>query len=62
MDPNQGYTKAIVINSAFGLGELVVSGGIKPDEFVVDKRVLHKAVNPIIGKELDNFSFNKPTQ
>lgn len=52
LDPNQGYTKAIVINSAFGLGELVVSGGIKPDEFIVDKRVLHKAVNPIIGKTM----------
>ena len=54
LDPNQGYTKAIVINSAFGLGELVVSGGIKPDEFIVDKRVLHTAVNPIIGKTIGN--------
>ena len=27
MDPESGYDKAIVINSAFGLGELVVSGG-----------------------------------
>ena len=40
MDPESGYSKAIVINSAFGLGELVVSGGVKPDEFILDKRVL----------------------
>jgi pyruvate,water dikinase len=52
LDPNQGYTKAIVINSAFGLGELVVSGGIKPDEYILDKRVLYTAVNPIIGKTI----------
>lgn len=45
MDPESGYNKAIVINSAFGLGELVVSGGVKPDEFIVDKRVLKKSLN-----------------
>ena len=39
-DPETGYNKAVIINSAFGLGELVVSGGVKPDEFIVDKRVL----------------------
>ena len=54
LDPNQGYTKAVVINSAYGLGELVVSGGVKPDEFIVDKRVLFSAENPIIGKTLGN--------
>ena len=31
IDPESGYNKAIVINSSFGLGELVVSGGVKPD-------------------------------
>ena len=40
LDPETGYDKAIVINSAFGLGELVVSGGVKPDEFIIDKRTL----------------------
>ena len=35
IDPETGYNKAIVINSAFGLGELVVSGGVKPDEFIL---------------------------
>lgn len=40
IDPESGYDKAIIINSSFGLGELVVSGGVKPDEFILDKRVL----------------------
>lgn len=49
IDPETGYNKAIVINSAFGLGELVVSGGIKPDEFILDKRVLKEdGSDPII--------------
>lgn len=40
LDPETGYDRAIIINSAFGLGELVVSGGVKPDEFIVDKRTI----------------------
>lgn len=52
IDPETGYNKAIVINSAFGLGELVVSGGIKPDEFILDKRVLKDVeADPIIMKK-----------
>ena len=42
IDPETGYDRAIVINSAFGLGELVVSGGVKPDEYIIDKRVLRE--------------------
>ena len=53
IDPETGYDKAIVINSAFGLGELVVSGGVKPDEFIVDKRILQlNEQHSIIGKKL----------
>lgn len=52
LDPETGYDKAIVINSAFGLGELVVSGGVKPDEFILDKRVLRDIEgDPIIIKK-----------
>ena len=52
LDPETGYDKAIVINSAFGLGELVVSGGVKPDEFILDKRVLRDIeADPIIIKK-----------
>ena len=52
IDPETGYNKAIVINSAFGLGELVVSGGVKPDEFILDKRVLDLTEkDPILSSE-----------
>jgi pyruvate,water dikinase len=52
LDPETGYNKAIVINSSFGLGELVVSGGVKPDEFILDKRVLRDiSSDPIIIKK-----------
>lgn len=52
IDPETGYNKAIVINSSFGLGEFVVSGGVKPDEIICDKEVL-KLVgkDPIIMKK-----------
>lgn len=53
IDPESGYNKAIVINSSFGLGELVVSGGVKPDEFILDKRVLKDIeADPIIMKKI----------
>ena len=51
IDPESGYDKAIIINSSFGLGELVVSGGVKPDEFILDKRVLNLFDN-ILGCHL----------
>ena len=52
IDPETGYNKAIVINSSFGLGELVVSGGVKPDEIILDKRVLKDIeADPIIMKK-----------
>tara|TARA_B100002019_G_C21261843_1_gene597188 strand:- start:354 stop:2717 length:2364 start_codon:yes stop_codon:yes gene_type:complete len=55
LDPETGYDKAIVINSAFGLGELVVSGGVKPDEIILDKRALRiLGADPIIMKKIGN--------
>ena len=49
LDPESGYDKAIVINSVFGLGELLVSGKVRPDEFILDKRALSdKEKDPII--------------
>jgi len=53
IDPESGYNKAIVINSAYGLGELVVSGGVRPDEIIIDKRSLEeKSEYPVIKKQL----------
>ncbi len=53
LDPETGYDKAIVINSSFGLGEIVVSGAVKPDEYILDKRVLTCfSGDPIIMKKI----------
>ena len=53
IDPETGYNKAVVINSSYGLGELVVSGGVKPDEIIIDKRsILENSEYPIIDKKL----------
>lgn len=53
IDPESGYDKAIVINSSFGLGELVVSGGVKPDEIICDKKNLKNIKHdPIIMKKM----------
>lgn len=55
LDPETGFNKAIVINSSFGLGELVVSGGVKPDEIICDKRTLKQIdADPIIMKKMGN--------
>jgi pyruvate,water dikinase len=51
LDPESGYNKAIVINSSFGIGELVVGGGVKPDEFILDKRIIYEK-DPILEKKL----------
>jgi pyruvate,water dikinase len=53
LDPESGYNKAIVINSSFGLGELVVSGGVKPDEYICNKETLTTIdADPILMKKM----------
>lgn len=52
LDPESGFRNVIVINSTFGLGELLVSGNVKPDEFIVYKSPLL----PILSKTLGSKS------
>ncbi len=55
LDPETGNNSAIVINGSYGLGELVVSGGVKPDEFIINKRALaEKFPDPIVSQVLGN--------
>ena len=55
IDPDTGYDKAIIINSSYGLGELVVSGHITPDEIICNKNSLeNNSGDPIIMKKLGN--------
>jgi len=63
LDPETGYDRAIIINSSFGLGELVVSGGVTPDEFICNKSSLGDlSLDPILstkmGEKMGKIVFN----
>ena len=53
IDSESGFKKSILINASWGLGEMVVGGKIKPDEFIVFKDKLEDYL-PIIDKKLGN--------
>lgn len=52
LDTESGFKDVVLINGAYGLGELVVGGEISPDEFLVFKPTLQKGFNAIIDKKL----------
>lgn len=52
LDTESGFKEALVINGAYGLGELLVQGTISPDEFIVFKPTLQKGFQSIIEKKL----------
>lgn len=51
LDTESSYSKAIIINSSYGLGESVVGGLVTPDEFIVDKRACMMKGDSIISKK-----------
>ncbi len=52
IDTESGFRDAVLINSAYGLGENVVQGAVNPDEFYVFKPTLKKGYKPILTKRL----------
>jgi pyruvate,water dikinase len=53
IDPETGFRDVVVINAAWGLGEIVVQGIVTPDEYMVFKPLLNKKnLAPIIKKTL----------
>lgn len=52
IDTETGFKDAVLINSAYGLGENVVQGSVNPDEFYVFKPTLKKGYNSIISKKV----------
>mgnify|MGYP001298268545 FL=1 len=52
LDISSGFEDLIVINSSYGLGEMVVSGQVKPDEFLIYKKKMNSNNIPIIDKIL----------
>ncbi len=52
LDTETGFPNVILINSIWGIGEMIVQGKITPDEFYVFKPTLEKNFKPIIVKNL----------
>jgi pyruvate,water dikinase len=52
IDPESGFKDIVVINGSYGLGELVVQGGVKPDEIIIFKKTLNMGFPSIIDKKL----------
>ncbi len=52
IDTETGFKNAVLINSAYGLGENVVQGAVNPDEFYVFKPTLKTGHKPILTKRL----------
>jgi len=52
LDTETGFSNVVLINSIFGLGEMIVKGKITSDEFYVFKPTLKEGFKPIIVKNL----------
>lgn len=52
IDTESGFSDAVFVTSAYGLGENVVQGAVNPDEFYVHKPTLKQGYKPIISKTL----------
>jgi pyruvate,water dikinase len=52
LDTESGFRDAVLITSAYGLGENVVQGAVNPDEFLVHKPTLQQGFSPIIKAHL----------
>ncbi|MFM6981047.1 MAG: PEP/pyruvate-binding domain-containing protein [Micrococcales bacterium] len=50
IDPTNGDRSKIVVDASWGLGEMVVSGEVTPDNFVIDKIMLHVVKKMISDK------------
>jgi pyruvate,water dikinase len=53
LNPINGDRSSIVIDSAFGLGESVVSGTVTPDNYTVDKVIFEITKRIVSAKELE---------
>ncbi len=53
LNPTNGDRSTIVIDSAFGLGESVVSGSVTPDNYMIDKVIFEITKRTVSAKELE---------
>jgi pyruvate,water dikinase len=51
IDTESGFRDVVLINGAWGLGEMIVQGEVIPDEFLVWKSGIGKVPKPILSKK-----------
>ncbi|NTV23197.1 MAG: phosphoenolpyruvate synthase [Nanoarchaeota archaeon] len=56
IDTESGFKEAVLVTSAYGLGENVVQGAVNPDEYYVFKTTLKMGFKPIITKKVGEKS------
>jgi len=52
IDTETGFDKVVIIDAAYGLGEMVVQGKVTPDSFTVFKPSLEKGLHGVIGRDI----------
>jgi pyruvate,water dikinase len=52
LETESGFPEIILINSVFGLGEMIVQGAVNPDEFLVFKPTLRLGYPAIVSRRL----------
>ncbi len=52
IDTESGFTNAVFLTGAWGLGENVVQGAVNPDEYYIFKPTLKEGKRPIVGKRM----------
>ena len=52
VDTESGFDRAVLITSAYGLGEGVVQGAVNPDEFVVSKPALNDGRPAVLSRHV----------
>jgi len=52
IDTESGFDQVVFINSAYGLGEMVVQGAVNPDEFYVHKPSLRAGHSAVVRRNL----------
>ncbi len=52
MDTESGFDQVVLINSSYGLGEMVVQGAVNPDEFYIHKPSLNAGRSSVVRRNL----------
>lgn len=52
LDPESGFEDVVLLTSTWGLGESIVQGRVRPDQFYVHKPTLRQGYEPLIRRQL----------